>query len=1338
MESDDRIEPQTATEYSCLSPAPNLRSSSSLFKDISNFKTPKQPSTALPSHVTTSKLFTASKRTPFSSFTAAGSRTRRPSMAPTTAATSKSKAARRLKVLELQQSQSCRKELIKKEKSMKSLASSLTAWLNFLLDNPNQCGCGDTEVSVGVSARSRIGKRESWVRKREQDALSVDGLGRWPKRQRDGSSDCGDELEISSSQFANLQKSLSQLCSFEDLKRRMREYLSLSTCKEIFNVMTRLTKNIDEGRLKMKPNCPLVTDLGLKEKAIKTLLSYNSLWLRIGLYIIFGGESLLIDGSSGTDEEFGFLKMVIEKQLFSHSGLAKSFAYNKLVEGLYKPGYFEMLGNVILKRFLLLVLLLDKAKTQSSLPNQYGLDGLDGGSPLLFSVQYNIKSSQQMITDFLIAEVMHGEGNLLAHLVMIGYRVSYEQLPLLEYNFKIEDLFQDIQDGVKLCRAVQLLQNDSSVLMKVVLPAGSLKKRLANCYMALQYLKKAGVPLYDEDGMSITGDDISNGDKELTLSLLWNVFVHLQIPLLITKYTLYDEICKISKADSKLKDMECSSHLDMLLHWIKAICENYGYKNDKLNSVVDGKSIWCLLDFYFHKELTCVCSTKDMGGTSVEESVVSSVDSSDAVHNFVLSQKITTLLGNVLQTSDILEYNGPCNNRSVLLLLVFMSTQLLVKKSKYQLNFHKLLGCRCQALERRPSSLDRLSKKIEAKFIKDDDSQETIADAARKFKAVKAWWQEMAKKNSDYVIESMPPLVVSNIPGEPIEEGLNLRCDRKTKKGCIIMGLNTHLYHQEGSVFSQSQQIEESAARVIQRLCRGYQARKRFENQKQAVIRIQRVLRSLSLWRNCNNEKVATRSAIVIQSCLRGLLARKDASRRRHFVIVIQLQEIKESAARVIQRHFRGYQARKHFQNWKQVVITIQRILRSLSLWRNYNNEKVATRSAIVIQSCLRGLLARKDASRRRHFVIVIQSNIRCWSARRVFLSQKSAAMVIQSSLRAMLCSEAIFSYRQAAIEIQRIVRGRITRTRLLGATCTHAVSERNTIVSNSGNQTQTTEKKKVLHATVKLQRWWRRIKMFKSQMKAAVVIQSHFHGWIARRRVARENRLIVLIQANWKGYIVRRDAKGQQLVELRRRLQESTVNVDDGMRLINRHIAALSELLGMKSLSNILRNCATLDKATGLSSNCCEILVDAGAIDILLKQIKGVSRSIPDKEILKHSLSILRNLARYPHLADILINHKGSVETILWEMLRNKEEGYYIVCDLLKKICNTRKGVEAMHRLPFLLKRLSALVDEMSRKAGKEKRSLHHQRITDSRNSTERRLKEAVEIIGTIRRGRD
>lgn len=147
----------------------------------------------------------------------------------------------------------------------------------------------------------------------------------------------------------------------------------------------------------MRMSCPIVSDVGMKEKAIRTLMCYNPIWLRIGLYIILGGDSLLPNDDVNTEQENAFLRMVLEKQFFSHAGLAKAHAYNKLVDGLYRPGYYEKLGNVILKRFLLLVIIIDRAKSQTSLPLKYGIDGLDGGSPPLFSSKSNIKSSRQLI-----------------------------------------------------------------------------------------------------------------------------------------------------------------------------------------------------------------------------------------------------------------------------------------------------------------------------------------------------------------------------------------------------------------------------------------------------------------------------------------------------------------------------------------------------------------------------------------------------------------------------------------------------------------------------------------------------------------------------------------------------------------------------------------------------------------------------------------------------------------------------------------------------------------------------------------------------------------------------
>jgi abnormal spindle-like microcephaly-associated protein len=108
-------------------------------------------------------------------------------------------------------------------------------------------------------------------------------------------------------------------------------------------------------------------------------MCYNPYWLRIGLYIVLGGDSLL-------NEEFNFLKEILEKQMFSQTMTGKSSSDKKVVE-----------GHHLLKRIFLFVAALDRAKLEGALPLQAGIDSLDGGSPLLFCHQGQVKTSQQII-----------------------------------------------------------------------------------------------------------------------------------------------------------------------------------------------------------------------------------------------------------------------------------------------------------------------------------------------------------------------------------------------------------------------------------------------------------------------------------------------------------------------------------------------------------------------------------------------------------------------------------------------------------------------------------------------------------------------------------------------------------------------------------------------------------------------------------------------------------------------------------------------------------------------------------------------------------------------------
>ena len=85
----------------------------------------------------------------------------------------------------------------------------------------------------------------------------------------------------------------------------------------------------------------------------------------------------------------------------------------------------------------------------------------------------------------------------------------------------------------------------------------------------------------------------------------------------------------------------------------------------------------------------------------------------------------------------------------------------------------------------------------------------------------------------------------------------------------------------------------------------------------------------------------------------------------------------------------------------------------------------------------------------------------------------------------------------------------------------------------------------------------------------------------------------------------------------------------------------------------NLIQPDVITDLATQHSKLCCERLLEAGAIPKLLQLIQTTNRSPPHEEILKHSLSILGNLARYPEFAALVANPPSSILIIAEQILR-------------------------------------------------------------------------------------
>ena len=86
--------------------------------------------------------------------------------------------------------------------------------------------------------------------------------------------------------------------------------------------------------------------------------------------------------------------------------------------------------------------------------------------------------------------------------------------------------------------------------------------------------------------------------------------------------------------------------------------------------------------------------------------------------------------------------------------------------------------------------------------------------------------------------------------------------------------------------------------------------------------------------------KLKTKSAIIIQSHVRGWIARRNAARR-------------------------------HENSGLKLVLCS--VLRLQRWWRRVLSLRLQTESAIIIQSHVRGWIARRNAAMERHYIVVIQ-----------------------------------------------------------------------------------------------------------------------------------------------------------------------------------------------------------------------------------------------------------------------------------------------------------------------------------------------------------------------------
>ncbi|CAL8307358.1 unnamed protein product [Lota lota] len=966
------------------------------------------------------------------------------------------------------------------------------------------------------------------------------------------------------------------------LNRLRRSACQLFTSDVMVKAIQRLELEVECKRLLVRKDRHLWKDIGERQKVLNWLLSYNPLWLRIGLETIYG-ELIPLESNS---DVLG-LAMFILTRLLWNPDIATEFRHAK-VPHLYKDGHEDALSRFTLKKLLLLVCFLDKAKESRLIEHD----------PCLFCMDAEFKTTKDLLLGFS-RDFLSGEGILPRHMGYLGLPVSHVQMPLDEFNFAVKNLAVDLKCGIRLVRVMELFLQDWSLSRKLRLPAISRLQKIHNVDITFQVLKAKGVDLRDEQGSNIDSRDIVDGHREKTLSLLWKIIFAFQVEVILDETQLREEIGFLRRtlrtkrrlaslrADRGLQQSSAgrgpapvpfetsSTKIGLLMEWVNAVCDYYNIRVENFTvSFSDGR-VLCYLIHHYHPgslpvqdisnsttqtvdcsplgrvELDCSNSDSDCSFNfhpSVHKGLESpSFEFKDLLekekNNFRLVNSAVAFLGGVPAMINPTDMSNTIPNEKVVTsYLSFLCSRLLDLRNE----------TRAARVIQGAWRKYRLMKDLVL-------YQQRNVSAAKIQVLVKSFLQRRRAERE----KSAAILIQARWRGYTARNALRLKREAQLwalrHNAATIIQARWKMYSVKRSyqclryhvVIVQAQwrmrraaiaySKIHSATTVIQTYTRAWamarRERERYISLRTAAVEIQRGFRR---WRALRLAR-ELRAAIVIQAAFRkwqvetvtqrAAAALKIQSWYRMRRCALQYLTLRRSAV-LIQALFRGRAQRSHLQTLmlrQRSALVIQSAFRGHAVRKHLAKKRLA---AVLVQrwfrACVKRNVERQSFLTLRHAAIIIQAVHRGNTARASLREQCCAATVIQTAFRRFAAERRYLALKTAATVIQQWYRAMIlahkTREEYEALKCSAVVIQR---VWRGRADRKRLER---LHEYATLiQACYRRHRaraLYRSTKLAAVVLQCHFRAYRARKIQRAEylqlKAAAITLQANFRGMKVR------------------------------------------------------------------------------------------------------------------------------------------------------------------------------------------------------------------------
>ncbi|XP_077573227.1 abnormal spindle-like microcephaly-associated protein homolog isoform X4 [Stigmatopora nigra] len=812
------------------------------------------------------------------------------------------------------------------------------------------------------------------------------------------------------------EMSFSTYTARRKLNRLRRAACQIFTSEAMVKAIKRLELEVEAKRLRIRKDRHLWKDIGEREKVLNWLLSYNPLWLRIGLETIFGELISLESNSDSTG-----LAMFILQRLLWNPDIAAEFRHLK-VPHLYKDGHEEALSSFTLKKLLLLVCFLDKAKESRLIEHD----------PCLFCVDGEFKTSKDLLLAFS-RDFLSGEGILPRHLGYLGLSVSHVQTPLDEFDFAVMNLAVDLKCGIRLVRVVELLIKQWDFSAKLRLPAISRLQKIHNIDIALQVLKNRGIDLKDEHGSIIDSRDIVDGHREKTLSLLWKIIFSFQVEVILDEDHLREEIIFLKRTlrtKQKLARVRAghgfetsgvkpkflyehgSTKVVLLMEWARAVCDFYNLTLENFTVTFSDGRVLCYLIHHYHPSL--------IPEESIRHNTTQTVDCSSGGR--------MELNCSATDSDNSFDYSHSGLNGPEFPTVKFV--ELLENETS---NF-SLVNSAVALLGGVPA------------MINPADMSNTIPDE----KVVMSYLSFLCARLLDLRNETRAARVIQAF-WRNYRFKKDLQCYQERNVAAAKIQVAVRLFLHRCRVKKQS-----TASTIIQSVWRGFVTRKKLRMIKEKELCI-----------------IRYRAATIIQAAYRGYCVRREINKQNGAASLIQsywrcsvqkrIYQKKRQAAVKLQQRFRAMQfgkvERKTFLRKRKAIITLQSYFRVWILRKEHEAASVKRRlhfagavfhhlCAIKIQRALRTYWTLKTAKTQIHSVIIIQNFVRMMlqkrryqadrrkvvtaqrAVRRWLVRRHNSALVIQAATRNFLLLRRQKKVEQGIVKAQALWRGHVSRQR--------------------------------------------------------------------------------------------------------------------------------------------------------------------------------------------------------------------------------------------------------------------------------------------------------------------